>query len=269
MTWIESHSELRDHPKRKRLSRTLGLDLYQTIGLLNCLWWWVMDYAPDGDLSRFENADIADGLDYPGDPDELMAALRSTGFIDGDQVHDWEDYGEKLFRRREANAERMRAARAKHVQSTCATRAELEDRTGQDREDKKKRARATPTKAKKADEPVDNPTVARLVTQMREIPDWRDKPDDAAFVEVALQTYSPQQIQRTISELAIRQAASHEYRELRKALGNWLKRASPEVRPPSHTPFRPPDEREPTEVERAESIARLREMTRGIGRVMA
>ena len=59
MSWITSHSALKEHPKRKRLSRLLGLDVYQTIGLLHCLWWWAMDYAPDGDLSRFAAADIA------------------------------------------------------------------------------------------------------------------------------------------------------------------------------------------------------------------
>lgn len=148
MSWIESHDTLRDHPKRKRLSRLLGLDVYATIGLLNCLWWWAMDYAPDGDLSRYDPFDVADGIDYPGDPDELMAALREAGFLDDMQLHDWDEYGEKLYRRRLANAERMRQARAQktpenddantraeHVQNTCNARAGhvQSERTGQDR----------------------------------------------------------------------------------------------------------------------------------------
>lgn len=90
-----------------------------------------MDYAPDGDLSRYEAADVADGIDYPEDPEKLMDALRHSGFLDGDQIHDWEQYGEKLFVRRQANAKRMRESRAANVQRTCDTHAEREDRTGQ------------------------------------------------------------------------------------------------------------------------------------------
>ena len=138
MTWIESHSNLRDHPKLKRLSRMLGVDRRAATGLLHWLWWWAMDYAPDGDLSRYEDADIADGLDWDGDPTELMAALRDAGFLDGAKLHDWEEYGEKLYRKRQANAQRMKDRRASHVHNTCTTRSDhvggLEDR--EDREDK-------------------------------------------------------------------------------------------------------------------------------------
>jgi len=133
--WIESHSELRDHPKLKRLARLLSIDRRTATGLLHWLWWWAMAYAPDGDLSEYEEADIADGLDWDGDPGELMAALRDAGFLDGAKLHDWEDYGEKLFVRRQANAKRMRESRAQHVRNTCGTHAEREDR--EDIEDNK------------------------------------------------------------------------------------------------------------------------------------
>lgn len=159
MPWIESHSELREHPKRKRLSRLLGLDAYATIGLLHCLWWWAMAYAPDGDLSRYTPEDIADGIDWPGDPGQLIEALREAGFLDDLQLHDWEEYGEKLYQRRQRNAAQMRArrqaeravdestaaqdtteehvestctTRVQHVLNTCETRVKLQDRTGQD-----------------------------------------------------------------------------------------------------------------------------------------
>ena len=135
MAWIESHSELRDHPKLKRLARILGIDRRAATGLLHWLWWWAMDYAPDGDLSEYEDADIADGLDWDGDPVELMAAFRDAGFLDGAKLHDWEDYGEKLYRKRQANAQRMKEKRAEHVQRTCNAHSGhvggLEDRTGQ------------------------------------------------------------------------------------------------------------------------------------------
>jgi hypothetical protein len=137
--WIESHAALREHPKRRRLSRGLGIDMHATLGLLHCLWWWAMDYAPDGDLSDFDPADVADGIGYDGDPKKLIKGLQDAGFMDGLQLHDWRDYGEKLHRRREANAKRMREAREKerkeaekaaaeearsgHVDTTCSARA--------------------------------------------------------------------------------------------------------------------------------------------------
>ena len=135
MAWIESHTTLREHPKRKRLSRLLGIKARETIGLLHILWWWVLDFAPEGDLSAYSDEDIADSIDWEGDAGQLVAALTQAGFMDADrQVHDWDEFAEKWIARRRANAERMRLARAgrngtvhskgsTHVQSTLDARA--------------------------------------------------------------------------------------------------------------------------------------------------
>lgn len=135
MAWIESHTTLREHPKTKRLCRLLGINRREAIGLLHILWWWVLDFAPEGDLSGFSDEDIADSIDWEGDAHELLGALRQAGFIDEDHhVHDWDEHAEKWIARRRANAERMRLARAQrngsshskgsaHVQSTFAARA--------------------------------------------------------------------------------------------------------------------------------------------------
>lgn len=136
--WIESHTALREHPKLKRLARLLGINRRDATGLLHWLWWWAMDYAPDGDLSAYTEADIADGLDWDGDAKKLIAALREAGFIDKKELklHDWEDYGGRLYRWRAANAKRMKEARAPHSDNTCATRAQhvrnTSEATGQD-----------------------------------------------------------------------------------------------------------------------------------------
>lgn len=114
MAWIESHQELRDHPKRKRLSRVLGISRRETIGLLHEFWWWAYDYAPEGDLSGFTDEDIADAVDWENDPGELMAALVQSGFINEDRkIHDWEDFAQKWIDRRRADRERKRAQRSK------------------------------------------------------------------------------------------------------------------------------------------------------------
>lgn len=141
--WIESHAALREHPKLKRLARLLRVERPTAVGYLHYLWWWAMEYAPDGDLSRFDDEDVADATEWPGDPAELMGALRASGFMDGSELHDWKDYGEKLYRRRKANAERMRVARETVSNDTCSARAvhvrntsvaRGQDRTGQDKE---------------------------------------------------------------------------------------------------------------------------------------
>lgn len=118
--WVPSHDDLGNHPKRKKLSRRLDMRPWETVGMLHYLWWWVLQYAPDGDLSGFDATEIADGIEWPGDPDELTQALIHAGFIDSDmRVHDWDDNGGRLFKYRQANASRMRDTRAKHVRNTC------------------------------------------------------------------------------------------------------------------------------------------------------
>jgi DnaD and phage-associated domain len=135
MAWIQSNEELATHPKTKRAARALGISLPTLTGHLHFLWWWCLKYAQDGDLSQFDSQDIADAASWEGDPDQFVTALLecgpgdSFGFLekadDGSlSVHDWLDYAGRLIDKRVANAERMRAsrakkARAKCVQSTC------------------------------------------------------------------------------------------------------------------------------------------------------
>ncbi len=148
--WIQSHQSLRDHPKTRRLARRDGVGgIRGAVGLLHCLWWWCLDYAPDGDLSRYDAEDIAIACEWEGDPDTLVSMLVETGFLSDDggslQVHDWNDYGGKLLERRERNAEQMRRARARrkndcseqtnaHVYNTLKTR----DDTCRPREEKRR-----------------------------------------------------------------------------------------------------------------------------------
>ncbi len=141
MAWIESHQELGTHPKLHKLARVLHMGKPCAIGHLHYLWWWAVDYAPDGDLSRFEPLDIAIGGEWEGEPQVFIDALVRCGFLDetGDSglfIHDWDSYAGKLIDRRERNAERMREARAErketsaeHVQRTHDARVKLPNLT--------------------------------------------------------------------------------------------------------------------------------------------
>lgn len=149
-TWIESHDALLSHPKTKRLMRTLRTTPNETLGILTRLWWFTMEYAPDGDLGDFSAEDIAEAVGWEGDPEALVSALQSPGpnkaahgFLDGLLVHDWEQYGGKLYRKREADAERKRESRQRDKvppsdgrRTDVGGTAHVEDRTGQDRQDK-------------------------------------------------------------------------------------------------------------------------------------
>lgn len=132
MAWIESHQTLRDHPKLKRLARKLAIPEVQACGHLHFLWWWALDYAPDGDVSRFDELDLAIAAAWIAEPEPFVQALKECGWLDGDRhtIHDWHDYCGKLIERKERNRERMRAARAPHVQRTdeqCAAHVQRTD----------------------------------------------------------------------------------------------------------------------------------------------
>jgi hypothetical protein len=116
MPWIESHTSLARHPKTLRLARILGIAVPAALGHLHLLWWWAIEYAPDGDVGRFDAGDLALACMWEGDETALLPALQRAGFVDQDgNLHDWHDYAGKLVDRRRRNAERMREDRAAHV----------------------------------------------------------------------------------------------------------------------------------------------------------
>jgi hypothetical protein len=121
--WIESHQELRDHPKLRKCALLLGIPRVQLIGHLQCLWWWALDYAPDGVLDGFGDDDLAIAADWEGDPTQFVQALldcrlgNGAGFLERTAdghilLHDWWDYAGRLIDKRARDAHRKRAERA-------------------------------------------------------------------------------------------------------------------------------------------------------------
>jgi len=117
LAWIESHQSLPGHPKTRRCARKLGVSIPTMVGLLHMLWYWAMDYAQDGDLTKFEHDDIADAMQWDGDADQLVSVLIDARFLDQDDnglvIHDWFDYAGRLIEKREQNNERKRRSREK------------------------------------------------------------------------------------------------------------------------------------------------------------
>jgi len=117
VAWIPSHQELARHPKTRRLARLLRITVPTAIGHLHLLWWWALDYAPDGRLDRYDADDLADATMWEGDPAELMEGLIAAGFIDSDddgrRLHDWDEYAGTLHQKREQTRERQQRFRAR------------------------------------------------------------------------------------------------------------------------------------------------------------
>jgi hypothetical protein len=118
MAWIESHQAVGQHPKTLALAHLLGVSLPTAVGHLHYLWWWALDYAPDGELKRHGPTVVAHACLWRGKPQRLWEALTESGFLEagqsGARIHDWGDYAGKLIDRRASNRQRMRAARAAH-----------------------------------------------------------------------------------------------------------------------------------------------------------
>ncbi|HYW87278.1 MAG TPA: hypothetical protein VFB50_05890, partial [Chloroflexota bacterium] len=81
---------------------------------------------PSGQI-RTTPAVIAKACLWRGNAQRFWQGLILSGFMDVDEdcvtIHDWMDYAGRLVDKRAANAERMRLARANHVQRTSGARA--------------------------------------------------------------------------------------------------------------------------------------------------
>src|SRR5215471_14073720 len=116
MAWIESHQALGRHPKTIHLAELLKVRVPEAVGLLQFLWWWALDYAPNGLVTAGDKPVVARACLWHRKPDDFWGALLSAGFVEDAgtdvlKIHDWMDYAGRLIQRREANAERKRRAR--------------------------------------------------------------------------------------------------------------------------------------------------------------
>src|ERR1700679_1157874 len=86
MAWLRSEQSLLHHPKTVLLKTLLNVETATAIGRLHMLWWWCLDYALDGDLSKKEVKVIEDACQMP------LKTLIRAGFVDSRpyrRIHDW------------------------------------------------------------------------------------------------------------------------------------------------------------------------------------
>jgi len=96
MAWIESHQALRDHPKVFDLASGMDWPIDLAIGKLHRFWWWCMDYAEDGDLTRHCHDRVGQAVGLSGESCRTFYDLMvQIGWIDTEpyhRVHDWWDW---------------------------------------------------------------------------------------------------------------------------------------------------------------------------------
>lgn len=88
MSWIRSDENLPRHPKTLALKSMMNIEMDALVGRLHFLWWWVLAYALDGDLSKKEPKVIEQACQIP------FKFLIRAGFVDSRpyrRIHDWWD----------------------------------------------------------------------------------------------------------------------------------------------------------------------------------
>lgn len=70
------------HPKIEMLADQLEITGYAAVGLVECLYQWASQYAPDGHIGRWPDRTIAQGIGWNGTPSDLISALIFNQFIE-------------------------------------------------------------------------------------------------------------------------------------------------------------------------------------------
>lgn len=85
------------HPKTLDLAARLGITRRDAIGLLELFWAYTADYAPQGDVGRWNDGAIAGACEWTGTPSDLTDGLVGARFVDRCSthrlvVHDWKEH---------------------------------------------------------------------------------------------------------------------------------------------------------------------------------
>ena len=92
-----------EHRKTRRLARTLGMDPWAGLGLMEAVWAWVRKAARDGRIEPDQWEDLAEYLSWRRPAEELTKLLVDAKFIDEQNgwwwVHDWDQHADDTTRK--------------------------------------------------------------------------------------------------------------------------------------------------------------------------
>ncbi len=89
MPHVKVYADLAEHPKSLRLAGLLNQPMAWAHVLK--LWMWASRHAVDGNLAPIPDADIASLAGWTRDASLFVDALVAVGFMDGRQLHDYEE----------------------------------------------------------------------------------------------------------------------------------------------------------------------------------
>ncbi len=100
------------HPKTKALARRLKVAIPHAVGILEMLWHFAGEFAPEGNVGRVSDADIAEAVCWTREPIQLIEALTIEHWLDKDEeyrliVHDWPDHADDAVRKKLARQRRQ------------------------------------------------------------------------------------------------------------------------------------------------------------------
>jgi len=100
------------HTKMGRLMRHLKLRRFQAVGLCEMLWHTAAREAPEGDIGKLTDEDIAIALDWNREPGDLIGGFTHAGLIDEHPVHrliihDWAEHAEDSVHSKIARSKRF------------------------------------------------------------------------------------------------------------------------------------------------------------------
>lgn len=98
MAWRKLEDTFYDSPKLKRLARHLDIGRAQAAGHIALLWSWALRHAPDGDISKYDDMDIEDAVEWNGHRGDFLQACAVSLFVDRLPngkfvIHNWIERG--------------------------------------------------------------------------------------------------------------------------------------------------------------------------------
>jgi hypothetical protein len=105
------------HPKTLALAKAANISIPTAVGYLELLWHFTAEYAPRGDIGRYDVNYIEASILWKGPHGKLIEAMRETGWIDPPsapprgseygatteevlRIHDWGDHCDEATRKR-------------------------------------------------------------------------------------------------------------------------------------------------------------------------
>lgn len=146
--WMKLYTNSRSHPKILVLASECGICQAQALGHICALWTWAMEYAPDGDVTKYTVPQVEElGCLWNGEPGALYNCLITVGLLSdngngGICIHDWEPYSgshrlainQKAYRKRRygkplsnalSNALSIDKKERKNIDPVCIRSSEL------------------------------------------------------------------------------------------------------------------------------------------------